>query len=102
MFEKLEVEFDDGAEEYRDATAEESDEGLGGATAYGDDAGLEEVVFAVAELAGAVAHATDPSRRQSIGAADVVFAGTVLEGAATYRVDVELEQDVFDETAGVE
>ena len=77
-----------------------------GVGAYGGDAGLE-VVFVI-DIEGAAAHATAPSRRQSPDStgfvvaaayADVVFAGTKL-GAATYGVDVELEQVVFDGTAG--
>ena len=75
------------------------DEREPGAAPYG--AGLREVVFAIAEIVGAAAHAADPPRKQSVGrAADVVFAGTELEGATTYRVDVGLEQVVFDGIAG--
>ena len=74
------------------------DKGELGAAAYG--AGLEELVFAIKEIVGAAAHAADPLRKQSVGRAADVFAGIELEGAATYKIDVELEQVVFDGTAG--
>lgn len=93
-----EVEIDDSAEA-GDVTADELDERLGGVAAYEDDAGLDEVVFARTENAGGVAHAADPPRRQSVGIIVVVFDGTVLERAATYGADVELEQDVVDGAA---
>lgn len=54
--------------------------GFVGAAAYDANARLEEVVFAMS--VGAVSHA------------EVVFAETEL-GAATYGVDVELEQEVM-------
>jgi hypothetical protein len=52
------------------------------------DRELEQLVFAATESVGAAIYA------------DVVFAGTEL-GAAPYGVDVELEQEVFDGTAGI-
>lgn len=62
MFKTETLEVFAGAEGYGDATADELDEGLGEAPACGDDAELEGIVFAGTEIAGAVAHAADPSR----------------------------------------